>query len=100
MISALITLLGGWLRMLAMVNDNFWWVVAGCTVVGAAAPFQMGGLSLIANYWFGDNERGKATSIMTISNPLGMLIGFAMQGIFAARMAVQEKVITPGPAVQ
>jgi predicted MFS family arabinose efflux permease len=78
MISALMTLFGGWLRMMIVVNGNFWWVVAGCTVVGSAAPFQMGGLSIIANYWFGDAERGKNTSIMTISNPIGMLVGFAI----------------------
>ena len=46
----------------------------------------MGGLSIIANFWFGDLERGKATAVMTVSNPLGMLVGFVIQGIYAARI--------------
>lgn len=58
MISCIMTFVGGWMRMGVLIDGNFWWVVAGCTVVGSAAPFQMGGLSIIANYWFGDKERG------------------------------------------
>jgi MFS family permease len=80
------TVIGGSIRMLVLLNGNFWWVVAGCTIIGSAAPFQMGGLSVLANYWFGDKERGKATAIMTVSNPLGMLVGFAIQGIYGARI--------------
>jgi len=53
----------------------------------------MGGLSIIANYWFGDAERAKNTSLMTISNPIGMLFGFAIQGIYAYRMSIQEKAL-------
>ena len=76
MVAALMTFIGGWLRMLALTDANFWWVVAGCTIVGSSACFQMGGLNIIATDWMGDKERGLATSLMTMSNPLGMLIGY------------------------
>lgn len=76
LVSALMTFIGGWLRMMALTDQNFWWVVAGNTFVGSAACFQMGGLNIIAVDWCGDKERGIATSLMTMSNPLGMLIGY------------------------
>lgn len=96
MISCLMTLFGGWLRMLVLLNGNFWWIVIGSTIVGSAAPFQMGGLSIIANYWFGDQERGKATAIMTVSNPLGMLVGFTIQGIYGHRIHTMQEGLTKG----
>lgn len=86
MIAAVLTFLGGWLRMLTIISGDFWWVVVGCTIVGASAAFQMGGLNIIANDWFGDKERGLATALMTMSNPLGMLLGYTFQGIFITIM--------------
>jgi len=38
-----------------------------------------------------DNERGKATGIMTLANPIGMLLGFIIQGIFAGVMYEESK---------
>lgn len=51
----------------------------------------MGGLSIIANQWFGDKGRGKATGCMTLSNPVGMFTAFIFQAIFSAKIIQRKK---------
>lgn len=77
-LAALVTLVGGWIRLVAIFdNNNFWWVVIGQGIVAVGSPLCVGGISIIANQWFGDEERAKATALMTISNPIGLFTGFA-----------------------
>jgi hypothetical protein len=38
-ISALLTIVGGWLRNLAILNGQYWWIVAGQALIGMASPF-------------------------------------------------------------
>ena len=77
-ICALLFLFGGWIRMVTMFNDQFWWVIIGQTIIGISSPFTTGAISIIANLWFGDLERGRATSLMTASNPLGIFVSFGI----------------------
>ena len=51
-------------------------------------------MSIIANYWFADNERARATSLMMISNPLGLFMSFFIQFIYSEIM--QHKVKNQG----
>lgn len=48
-----------------------------------------GAISIIANMWFGDNERGRATSIMALSSPFGMFCSFLMSGFYSYRIEQQ-----------
>lgn len=78
MIAVLVTFVGAWMRLASMLylESQFWWIVAGQAVIGIGSPLLVGGISIIANQWFGDNERGKATAIMTLSNPVGFFISY------------------------
>lgn len=69
---------GAWLRNLAQVNDNFWWVVFGQAVVASSGPMVTSSISIIANNWFSDQERATATSIMSLSNPFGSFSSFVI----------------------
>lgn len=100
MISCLMTFVGGWVRMLVVRNANFWWVVAGSAIIGTGSPFQVGGISVLANYWCGDKERALATAIMTAANPVGMLCSFALSGFYGARMTRQEQGLNTAEANQ
>ena len=64
--------------MVTMFNDQFWWVIIGQTIIGISSPFTTGAISIIANLWFGDLERGRATSLMTASNPIGIFVSFGI----------------------
>lgn len=64
-------------------EGQFWYIIAGQGLIGIGSPLLVGGLSIIANQWFGDNERGKATGIMTLSNPVGFFLSYALQAYYA-----------------
>ena len=77
------------MRMISAVTGNFWWIVAGQTIIGVSSPITTGGVSIIANYWFADNERAKATSLMMVSNPIGIFISFGVQAYIGYKTDVE-----------
>jgi predicted MFS family arabinose efflux permease len=76
LICSFVILIGAWMRVMLAFTGNFWWLIAGQTVIGISNPITTGGVSIIANFWFADNERGIATSLMMVSNPLGFFVSF------------------------
>ena len=56
-----------------------------------------GAISIIANYWFGDKERGRATSIMALSSPFGMLVSFFIQAAYSYRIEQHYPYVAPPP---
>ena len=60
-----ITLLffGTLLRALCMETDNFWPVFVGSIMCSCCNSFFINVQSIIANTWFGDNERALATGL-------------------------------------
>jgi hypothetical protein len=64
--------------MLAKIHDSFSWIIIGQTIIGISLPMTIGAVSIIANLWFGDLERARATSLMTVSNPIGIFFSFAI----------------------
>jgi predicted MFS family arabinose efflux permease len=76
LICSIIIFFGAWVRLLVMWNGNFWWLILGQTIIGLSSPITTGGVSVLANYWFADMERGRATSLMMVSNPLGFFVSF------------------------
>ena len=77
-------LIGAWIRVFSMLNNNFWWIVVGQSIIAAAGPMVTSSISIIANLWFADNERSTATSIMSLSNPIGSFSSLFIQGIYSA----------------
>ena len=52
----LVQLIGGWMRYMAFLNDNmFWLLFLGTIVYVLALPAALNGVSLIANLWFPDH---------------------------------------------
>jgi predicted MFS family arabinose efflux permease len=99
-IGAGLMLVGAWTRSLAMLDDNYWWVVIGQLIIACAGPTLQSPISTIANNWFGDHERAKATSLMSLSSPLGSLLGFIIQAIYIAITEEKTKNLTTAEAQQ
>lgn len=57
---------------------------AGTTIFFSANPLILNSISVIANLWFGDDERARCTAICGLMAPLGSLLGLAMTGVIAA----------------
>ena len=51
----------------------------------------MQGVCIVANQWFGDHERSKATAIMATALPLGMFSAFVLSGIYGYEIATKTK---------
>lgn len=51
----------------------------------------MNAMSVVANMWFADNERAKATAISGLMGPLGALLGLGLAGAVAAGMDVKDR---------
>lgn len=83
LICSILIFIGSWMRLLSKPFDSIWWLVAGQTIIGISSPLTTGGVSIIANYWFADNERGKATSFMLMSNPFGIFVSFFIQVMYS-----------------
>lgn len=98
-VAVVLLFVGAWIRLVAMVNNQFWWIVVGQIIISFGAPMTTGAISIIANLWFGDNERGRATSIMALSSPFGMFCSFLIQAFYSYRIAKQYPVqhTTPPP---
>lgn len=48
-------------------------------------------MCIVANQWFGDHERAKATAIMATALPIGMLSAFVLSGIYGREIATKTK---------
>ena len=78
LICTIMIFIGAWLRPLAWINSHFFWIVIGQTIIGLSSPITTGAVSIIANNWFPDSERALATSIMSLSNPIGSFTSFVI----------------------
>ena len=58
-----VLLIGTIFRSLCVRTDNFWPVFVGSFFCSCCNPFFINVQSIIANKWFGDNERALATSL-------------------------------------
>jgi MFS family permease len=78
------------MRLLSKPLNSIWWLIAGQTIIGIASSLTTGGVSIIANYWFADNERAKATSFMMMSNPFGIFVSFFIQVLYS--LSINDKI--------
>ena len=94
LICSILIFIGSWMRLLSKPLDSIWWLIAGQTIIGISSPLTTGGVSIIANYWFADNERGKATSFMMMSNPFGIFVSFFIQVLYS--LSINDKIENNG----
>ena len=86
LVCSLCEFVGAWLRMVAVFNRQFWWIVIGQAFIGLSSPMTTCAVSIVANLWFGDQERGRATALMLVSNPLGILVSFSIQAVYSDKI--------------
>jgi MFS family permease len=82
-LSAFLQLFGGWLRSFAFVNDRFWPLLAGTSILSLSSELIWQSQNFLINKWFPVKEYAFATGLMMASN-FAKLIGFATTGIFFA----------------
>ena len=80
-IAMVVSLIGGWLRSMTELNDNFTYVMAGSILLAVSSPFVMLSQSLVIKKWFPVDQYTLALSCCTAGIPLGFLISFGMTGI-------------------
>ena len=83
-LAAALQFIGGWIRVLGFLDDKFWIEALGMLIFFVASPMILNSISLIANLWFADNERARATAISGLMPSLGSIIGLGMTGVIAA----------------
>ena len=84
MLAALLQLIGCWIRALSFINDTYWLLMLGTFIFFTSNAFVLNSITVIANMWFSDTERARATAIAGLMAPLGSLLGFVLAGAFAA----------------
>jgi len=73
-----IFMLSGSILRLMSVTRNLWFWYFGHIVCLASGAFLKNPVTKLATNWFGDQERGIATSIGGVSSPIGLLISQTM----------------------
>lgn len=71
-------MLSGSILRLMSVTRNLWFWYFGHIVCLASGAFLKNPVTKLATNWFGDKERGFATSIGQVSSPIGLLISQVM----------------------
>lgn len=73
---------GAMFRMLTIPTGWFWPVLMGTILQACAAPFIINCQIVICNKWFSDKERALATSLLTVSIPVGSGLAFGLTGYY------------------
>lgn len=82
-IASLGSVIGAWLRWYLMYQtDDFSLILVGTGVVAVFQPFIYVGVSKVATRWFSDKERATATTIMSLADPIGCIIGMVLGPIY------------------
>lgn len=56
-LTCVLALVGAWIRVLSYGSKNFYWILAGWTLLAMAYPVMLTSLTLVCNIWLGDKER-------------------------------------------
>jgi MFS family permease len=80
-LGAITMMVGTWMRLLVWPIESFWVVSFGTAVAAFGQVCFLNSTSRIATLWFGDNQRALATSIGSLSTPLGGMFGFIIPSL-------------------
>ena len=80
-LAACMQLIGSWTRALSFIGPEYYWLIAiGSIIFSMANPLILNSISIVANLWFSDDERARATAIAGLMAPIGTLIGLGLAG--------------------
>ena len=65
-------------------NGSIWSLMVGQVILTLSCPILLNGISLLANTWFGDKERSKATTMPGLFMMVGLIVCLLITGIVAA----------------
>lgn len=85
-LAALLQIIGCWIRSFAFTFGMFWPILFGTLIYMLSVPMLLSAISLIANLWFSDDQRGTATSLMGIAMPCGSMVGLTVTGLLCVGM--------------
>ena len=80
-VAVLILLLGTVVRLGCVVTGDFWPVFVGQLIASCSTPFFINVQTIIANTWFGDNERALAGAVQMVAMPLGSAAQYVLTGL-------------------
>ena len=91
-LAAFLQFVGGWIRVTSFLTDpgQILPMFLGTLLFFMANPFILNSISMIANTWFADNERARATAIAALMTPIGCLCGLALTGVVAHGMVKDD----------
>ena len=89
-LTAILELVGGWIRVLSFLNDSFWLLELGTFIFCLVGPFIMNSISLIANMWFSEDERARSTALSGMMIPVGTIMGFVITGVISHGMDPED----------
>jgi MFS transporter, FLVCR family, feline leukemia virus subgroup C receptor-related protein len=82
-VAAAASIIGAALRWIMLrESDHFYLLLIGQAISAISNPFLNNGASKLATSWFGEKERALATSIGSLSTPLGCIFGLAVGPFF------------------
>ena len=86
--------MGYWVRALSFLGDpgQFWLLLLGTFICVSSLTLVLNSISLIANTWFGENERGQSTAISGLMIPVGSVVALAITGVVTGGMDVADPV--------
>ncbi|KIW02490.1 hypothetical protein, variant [Verruconis gallopava] len=82
--SAVLILVGNWIRYGGTRSNIFGVVVFGQVIIGFAQPFVLAAPTRYSDLWFTDRGRVSATAIASLANPFGGALGQLIGPIWAA----------------
>jgi len=77
-----------WLHLL--IDANFYLLFVGTVIGGMGNPFFLNAPAKIAALWFKPDARALATTIGSMANPLGTLIGLVLPNLFVNKHVVNK----------
>lgn len=75
-LAAGLLIIGAWIRMLA--NQSFYFILAGQILMALGQPFVVTAPPKIAGLWHSDGEQALATTLGSLAQPIGAIIGFML----------------------
>ncbi len=75
---SVLMVIGVWMRLIVVLEPNFYWVLLGQTFAAIAAPLLSNSSAKLATLWFKPSERGVATSLGVVFLELGLALAFKM----------------------
>ena len=84
--AAMLQLVGGWIRIISFMDNSFWPLMLGSFIVCCSTAFCFNAMSLVANMWFPESERGKSTAWSSMMIIMGTIFGFTLTAFISAGM--------------